>query len=759
MGASARTYIPGDSFAELFNEEREFVAPGEPREKIRGLALSGGGIRSAAFALGVLQSLSANDRLSQIHYLSTVSGGGYAGTALTWFLRQGIVDGSPAGTGPSSFPIGVRAVRPGDPRSLGQNAIINYIRHHSRYLTPTTHLNIVSFAAVVIRSAFASLFIYFSLLTAGMGLLLLAGVFDPIPSWLLGPFSPLSRYLSSPLMLAGGAIVALLAWMSLVYSLATRLWTSALAYQARTRIQALLGRISTLALVLFVLGLLPVAYVYVETVIGPSLGAGSISTVLGAVLGAVEGMRQRQGQVSGRLWARLRPIAGVVLILYGLLLSALTVADWVLDTREEPLSLVVIALIGFAFGWLSNINYLGVHRLYRDRLMEVFMPNLAAVQRGQWDYAKQADPMGIDQVCGLPSHKVKRPYHLINANIVLADSRTSNLRARGGDAFLLSPMFCGSRATGWARSDGYMREGGGRGMTLATAMAISGAAVNPNTAARGRGVGRNRFVSMLLSLLNLRLGYWAPNPALDRGRVANFIEPGIRAGLFGLGLREDARLVELTDGGHFENLGVYELLRREVKTILVSDASADREFVFADLANLVERARVDFNIKIEFPEELGLDGLLPGSGPEPRHALDHRFHPAERGFAVGTIRYASDEPDRPSGTLVYFKPTMLPDLPVDVASYKSANAEFPHESTTDQFFDEAQFEAYRELGYRTVAQWVAHAEKKPAGVAHGAGAHGAEPKRVFRASGERARSEAGTQGSVRDKKDAKGTGH
>src|SRR5690606_36770925 len=224
----------------------------------------------------------------------------------------------------------------------------------------------------------------------------------------------------------------------------------------------------------------------------------------------------------------------------------------------------------------------------------------------------------------VPEGKCRRPYHLINANVVLVDSSASDFRARGGDSFVLSPLYCGSRATGWVRSSSYMA-GSGRGLTLSSAMAISGAAVNPNTGVAGRGLMRNRLVSMLLTALNLRLGYWATNPKKHKDRIPNFISPGLVAGVLAEGLHENASMVELTDGGHFENLGLYELIRRQVKLIVVSDAGCDPDFDFGDLANAVERARVDFGVKIEFRGEYPLSDLLPGSGPKQPDSLDTRY--------------------------------------------------------------------------------------------------------------------------------------
>ncbi|HJP33077.1 MAG TPA: hypothetical protein QGF95_21235 [Candidatus Latescibacteria bacterium] len=246
---------------------------------------------------------------------------------------------------------------------------------------------------------------------------------------------------------------------------------------------------------------------------------------------------------------------------------------------------------------------------------------------------------------------------------------------------------------------------GGRGMTLATAMAISGAAANPNTGVAGGGLMRNRLVSLLMSLLNVRLGYWGSNPRLKMRGRPNYIVPGLR-GVLGLGLNEEKRAVELTDGGHFENLGIYELVRRQAKLIIVSDGACDFEFGFGDLANATERVRADFGAEIRFDNDrYGLEGLIPGSAGEGTQAEKYKL--AQRGFAVGTITYRDADP----GTLLYIKSTLTPGLSPDLYGYRSANPTFPDQTTADQWFDEAQFEAYRELGEQLGEQLLAENEK------------------------------------------------
>jgi hypothetical protein len=239
---------------------------------------------------------------------------------------------------------------------------------------------------------------------------------------------------------------------------------------------------------------------------------------------------------------------------------------------------------------------------------------------------------------------------------------------------------------------------GGSGVSLPSAMAISGAAVNPDAGNSGGGLTHDRLLSTLFSLLNIRLGYWARNPgrADSRWYTPTFVFPGLKGGVFGGGFSERNRLIELTDGGHFENLALYELARRKLGLIVVSDAGADPQFDFDDLGNAVERIRVDFGARVRFDDPAhALAGLLPGTAPGGGPEVE-RYGLAQRGYALGSIEYA----DGSSGTLLYVKATMIEGLPQDVYSYRAASPQFPQEPTSDQFFNERQFEAYRELGFQ-----------------------------------------------------------
>ena len=147
-------------------------------------------------------------------------------------------------------------------------------------------------------------------------------------------------------------------------------------------------------------------------------------------------------------------------------------------------------------------------------------------------------------------------------------------------------------------------------------------------------------------------------------------------------IRLDKWFVQLSDGGHFENLALYELIRRRVKLIIVADAAADPEFKFGDLENAVERVRVDFGVRIRFEdgEDKNLAGLVPGSDKEP--FFTDKFKVARRGYAIAKIIYGRLPDDNTSdGTLIYIKSTLTRNLPADLYGYKIAHTAITKESS------------------------------------------------------------------------------
>ena len=243
-------------------------------------------------------------------------------------------------------------------------------------------------------------------------------------------------------------------------------------------------------------------------------------------------------------------------------------------------------------------------------------------------------------------------------------------------------------------------------MTLASAMAISGAAINPSAGCGGEGITRAPMLSVLMGLLNFRLGYWVSNPKCHKNwcrklRNPNFLLPGLYEVLFRNMLHENCSFLQLSDGGHFENLALYELVRRKLKLIIVCDGGADAKFSFSELANAMEKVRTDFGAMIMIDNE-DLQVLIPKAEKD-----EDMVRSADRAYLIAPIIYA----DNSKGTLVYLTTTFFKGASADLYGYKKEHTAFPDESTGDQFFDEKQFEAYRELGFQ--AAWKMMQDDSP----------------------------------------------
>jgi hypothetical protein len=146
--------------------------------------------------------------------------------------------------------------------------------------------------------------------------------------------------------------------------------------------------------------------------------------------------------------------------------------------------------------------------------------------------------------------------------------------------------------------------------------------------------------------------------------------------------------VYLTDGGHFENLGLYEMVLRRCRVIICSDGAQDEGYRFGDLGNAVRKIRIDLGIPIEFTHV-----PIYAEAPDPTEGKGGGFY-----WAVGRIRYDRIDRGAPDGAVLYIKPAVYGAEPRDILEYKQNFPAFPHQSTGDQFFDEPQFESYRALG-------------------------------------------------------------
>ena len=390
------------------------------------------------------------------------------------------------------------------------------------------------------------------------------------------------------------------------------------------------------------------------------------------------------------------------------------IAQWVLGSAHSAGKKVLMAQGFIAAGLFLiitvasmkiDVNRFSMHGVYRNRLVRAFLGGARAGRKT--DPFTDFDPADNYRVSELKAQKNDRRvlYPVINVTLNLVGGENLAWQERKASSFIISPFYCGSAVLGnefagyaaannprkWTGAYIETKEYGGKepdlnddktGISLGTAITISGAAMSPSM-----GYASAPATAFLLTLFNVRLGAWLANPAAKIGKAE--VKAGPTSALRPL-LTEALGLVDaksanvyLSDGGHFDNLGIYEMIRRRCRYILVVDADADEKFDFEDLARSVRFAGVDLDAKIEF-ESVKMKSV-------------HQATETSDTFAFGKITYA-ESPNDPSW-LIYIKPTYYYEIaPVDVRSYGAANPAFPHETTLDQWFGEAQFESYRRLG-------------------------------------------------------------
>ncbi len=343
---------------------------------------------------------------------------------------------------------------------------------------------------------------------------------------------------------------------------------------------------------------------------------------------------------------------------------------------------LVLALIWLlASGMHPNANSL--HGLYRGRLGNAFCVPWANGNAGI---------LKLSHV-----NTCHSPIHLINAALNVQASEAVNQRGRNADFFAFSNSYVGSAATGYAATSRY--EELEKRLDYPTAMAISGAAASSNMGAQSI-----RPLTFTLALLNIRLGGWLRNPMIAGGRTWSREPFYFLAELAGR-LKENRSMIYLTDGGHIENLGVYELLRRRCKLIVAVDAEADRDMNFSSLITLQRYARIDFGCRIELDwsriRQQSLAIQKGNSAPSGTKGVESS--PAVKASdgphcAIGQIFYEGGG----RGILFYVKSSLSGDENDYIRDYNRRNYDFPHETTGDQNFSEEQFEVYRALGFHAL---------------------------------------------------------
>jgi hypothetical protein len=377
---------------------------------------------------------------------------------------------------------------------------------------------------------------------------------------------------------------------------------------------------------------------------------------------------------------------------------------------------VVLSVLSGKFAGFLNLSTLQM--LYGARLTRAY---LGASNRRRFMPSKNqsnrsaAEPIPGDQI---PHEKyyandVLAPVHLINVTLNQTIDPAEQLvqRDRKGKPLAVTPNGFSIDGEAFAFVDdpnASVNDGkGSQRYTIGQWIGISGAAFTT-----GLGRSTSLGVSLALGLANVRLGMWWSSgygrDTRDLGkqwfkrvfRTQTFLVYELLAMFHGM--RREWQY--LSDGGHYENTAVYELLRPErgVKVIVVCDNGCDPLYQFGDLANLIRLARIDYRLEILVDTKAAAHPDLKTYFGVP---ADFRVteEPSDKCALLLDVYDRRPAPEGNPGAIIcriiLLKPRLLPSMPVDLREYQKTHPAFPQEPTADQFFDEAQWESYRCLGY------------------------------------------------------------
>lgn len=751
-----------DSEIKLIDEGRKSTRP-KAKSGLVGLALSGGGIRSATFNLGLMQSLCNKEILERVDYLSTVSGGGYIGSCLTTLLNSE----SDVGLTKGNFPLGIHMSADTD-QPTREKEPVRRLRYFSNYLTAEGSFWNKYFrpAMVFLKGLILNLSLLVPYLIAfalAMSIVFNLKFFLPmvqsnpiffdiqefraaveandkakrkqaeLKAFLLKPTADLGiadeatridiaknlarsekkyahltkrieAYTTLEKEVSAAKDSLWWEWFTILIIPATFLALLILIalfqrsnynedFETRLKFSNRLTSLLVLAIGVLCIELYGVLIVHWENWdIPPLVTSVSFIFLLAPRLLKSADANKAKGK---NPWLQIVIAIGLLtlaplflLFLTGAAISRVTNPQYALATGS---ALIISFLVFFVVNRkFINLNEISLHNFYRDRLSRAY---LFKYYPGSQPPIRHCDDITLSEL-----KPEKGPYHIFNTVLNLTkkmpaykmDMKKGENQApgkaaaddeifRNGESFMLTKNWCGSEKTRYCPTPIY--EKADEHINVGTAVAISGAAANIGMAHKNIPA-----VRLLMGLLNIRLGYWALHPNMatrESGKSFWRAFPGSVEALrewFGI-YSLDSRYINLSDGGHFDNIGVYELLRRRCKYIIVGDAEADTEMKFEAISYIMRLARIDFGIEIKIDtSDIKPD---PASGYSRNHCV------------VGRIEY----PEGDFGYLLYCKASLTGDEPEHLHEYKVKHPQFPHQTTADQWFDEQQFEAYRELGY------------------------------------------------------------
>lgn len=786
----------------LLRDASEAGVEAELRLPRVGLALSGGGVRSATFSLGLLRGMAQNRHgatpqpsepgrrslvsdglLGRVDYLSTVSGGGYTGAMFGRLVTTHGLSEAQALLARSDSPVlawlrrNGRYLTPSGSRDLGV-ATVTYLRAwlaiHTEFLFASMLFGLLIITPHLLQHsthwletrgwqhwhtlwwALAAL-VWMALAPAlttaywagrdgsdsrrrglpGLGLLILMVAVTAGFVHFADPRAADWRRNS----LTGSSALALAFASATAGLLGAQIWLACQHARSRTlavaRLRNLmtrwLTRVTQVALFILGMGVLDcVSWWILEELqtgnrwLWGGLGLGGVLLlVLRALVPLLQRLAAQASEHAGRWLPRALNLFGYSCLLT-LVLVWLVLMQWFVFAPEPfegfddlPAALRAAIVFGIWLLWLSltaghaqMANTSSLHSFYRARLTRAYLAvgnRRRALGAAESAPSSAADVTRVVEGDDLPFDSYRPearggPLHLVNVCLNQTRDNSSGLYNADRKGTLLTAS-CRGFEVGPGRFIGMQPEYDAG--TLGQWVAVSGAAASP-----GAGSYTSRGMALVLYFLGVRLGHWVRSPmsppALGWRRAfwwrcapkPAMLTSEASATFFGMG----RPWWYLSDGGHFDNTGVYALLKRELDFIVLSDASCDACYTCGDLENLVRKARIDFGAEIDFytRDEAARLFSLAGSDLTVLSPEDMADNHSCRGVLLARIRYrerpGSRGPLRPEGTLLVIKPNLHDALDVDVLAYARQHAAFPHESTRDQSFDEAQWESYHRLG-------------------------------------------------------------
>jgi predicted acylesterase/phospholipase RssA len=520
---------------------------------LTGVALSGGGIRSAAVCLGVSQALDKAGIWKQVDYLSSVSGGGYLAGALSAFwARQETTDFSVIDF---RFPF-TRDIQDGRNKNPGESVALRTLRSRSSFLL--LHFGGAHFVGLL--RWFSG--IVFILALCGFALMLPSQIKS-----LIGFTLPIVGAISETTILS--LLAGALLWVLCILPGSNK--------SARAWALSFIGWTGSQILTLIVLSVVYLRFGW-EALI--ALGLIGLAFPLAALVTAL--LKTKFLGLALSVLARALPFA--------LTVSVIFMIESLFDSRTVTLGYLASGGVCLFLALIAGPNGMSLHLFYAKQLT----------------YAFSLSKNGI----GTPSLKLSDigsrfgPYHLINGSIsyeekagTITQSAATDARpGKRSDVFIFSQLFCGSEGTGFLETSKVERSN--RALNLATAIAASAAAVSPTMGNRTL-----RPYSRWLMFLNVRLALWlnfSEKPPVWWVRQLAVIRLSL-AEFFGkVSINDDWK--HISDGGHSDNLAVYSLLKRRCRLIIAVDAECDSQFIFSGLKDTDRLARLNLSAEIVLPE-------------------------------------------------------------------------------------------------------------------------------------------------------------